>query len=204
MYLSELFALPGAAPKTFHGESTTGGVTELLGRKKDGSEIHAEYSVVDVSLGAMSRRLAIVIDVTERHEVEKLRKAFVAMVSHDLRTPLTSVAGFLQLLPMGVYGELAAKAVGEVNLAEGQVEQLIMLINDLLDLEKLEAGKLEMSRAQVVLRYHRLGARHRLFSCRNSPGRTDVRRVRSRRCGRWRALEAGVFENPHLHAAHLF
>lgn len=151
VYLSELFALPGAAPKTFHGESTTGGVTELLGRKKDGSEIHAEYSVVDVSLGAMSRRLAIVIDVTERHEVEKLRKAFVAMVSHDLRTPLTSVAGFLQLLPMGVYGELAAKAVGEVNLAEGQVEQLIMLINDLLDLEKLEAGKLEMSRAQVVL-----------------------------------------------------
>jgi PAS domain S-box-containing protein len=149
--LSQLFTLPGAVEKSFHGDGIAGGVVELLGRKKNGSELHVEYSVVDVSLGAKSRRLAIVIDITERHEVEKMRKAFVAMVSHDLRTPLTSVAGFLQLLPMGVYGELTAPAVGEVNLAEGQVEQLIMLINDLLDLEKLEAGKLEMSRSEVVL-----------------------------------------------------
>ncbi len=75
----------------------------------------------------------------------------MSMVSHDLRTPLTSVAGFLQLLPMGVYGNLAAPAMSEANVAEGQVEQLIMLINDLLDLEKLEAGKLELSKSKVDL-----------------------------------------------------
>lgn len=127
------------------------GVVELVARKQDQSELPVEFSVTDVSLGNMLRRLAIIIDVSAKHEVEKMRQAFVAMVSHELRTPLTSVAGFLQLLPMGVYGQIAGPAVDDAKVAEEHVEQLIMLINDLLDLEKLEAGKLEMTRTQISL-----------------------------------------------------
>ncbi|CAN5393044.1 hypothetical protein BH10CYA1_BH10CYA1_47590 [soil metagenome] len=149
--LSDHFFRPGPNPARFDQTSTVNGVIDLIGRKSDGSEVNVEFSVVDVSLASLARRLAIVIDVTERHEVEKLRQVFVSMVSHDLRTPLTSVSGFLQLLPMGVYGQIAAPAINEANVAEGQVEQLILLINDLLDLEKLEAGKLELSRTKVSL-----------------------------------------------------
>ncbi len=149
--LSDHFFKPALNSAPFNDTGTVNGVIDLVGRKSDGNNLNVEFSVVDVSLGALSRRLAIVIDVTERHEVEKLRQAFVSMVSHDLRTPLTSVSGFLQLLPMGVYGQIAEPAIAEGKAAEGQVEQLIMLINDLLDLEKLEAGKLEMSKAKVVL-----------------------------------------------------
>ena len=130
---------------------TTSGVVNLVACKRDRSELHVEFSVVDVSLGKLSRRLAIVIDVNEKHEMEKMRQAFVAMVSHELRTPLTSVAGFLQLLPMGVYGQISSPAIEQTSQAEAHVDQLIMLINDLLDLEKLQAGKLKMVRSRIVL-----------------------------------------------------
>lgn len=131
--------------------NTAGGATELLVRRQDGSEVNVEFSVVETPFLDNLSRLAIVIDVTERHAVEKLKQAFVAMVSHDLRTPLTSVAGFLQLLPMGVYGQLNSLALSEAESAEQQVEQLIMLINDLLDLEKLQAGKLDFVKTPCAL-----------------------------------------------------
>jgi PAS domain S-box-containing protein len=149
--LSSHFSTSGAKGVPLTGTTAIQGVVELIAHKKDRRELFVEFAVVDVSLSTISRRLAIVVDVSERHEVEKMRQAFVAMVSHELRTPLTSVAGFLQLLPMGVYGQIESKAINEASRAEGQVDQLIMLINELLDLEKLEAGKLEMAKAKVSL-----------------------------------------------------
>lgn len=149
--LSDYFGTTGAHAAPLTNVSSVEGVVELVASKKDRSELVVEFSVVDVSLGDLARRLAIVIDVTEKHEIEKMRQAFVAMVSHDLRTPLTSVAGFLQLLPMGVYGAIEPSAIKQAENAESHVEQLIMLINDLLDLEKMEAGKLEMVRDNILL-----------------------------------------------------
>jgi signal transduction histidine kinase len=149
--LSKHFAKTGTEPRPLNDTATVDGITELIAYTSNRNPLNVEFSVVDVSLGTSIRRLAIVVDVTERHAVEKMRQAFVAMVSHELRTPLTSVAGFLQLLPMGVYGSLEPVAVNEAGRAEMQVEQLIMLINDLLDLEKLEAGKLALSKTKVFL-----------------------------------------------------
>lgn len=71
-------------------------------------------------------------------EVQKLRQAFVAMVSHELKTPLTSVRAFLELLGMGAMGEVSAQAKQDAAAAEQNVVRLIKLINELLDLEKLE------------------------------------------------------------------
>ncbi len=84
-------------------------------------------------------------------EAARRKQELVAMVSHDLRTPLTSVQAALTLLEAGVYGELSDKARKEVTVAESNTTRLINLINDLLDIEKMEAGKLAMNCQNIPL-----------------------------------------------------
>lgn len=123
----------------------------LLARTVSGEEMNVELSMVTIALGNRLRKLATVVDVTARVELEKMKQAFVAMVSHDLRTPLTSVGGFLQLMPAGVYGSMPPEAIQEGEVAQRHTDHLISLINDLLDLEKLKAGQLEMSRVDTAI-----------------------------------------------------
>ena len=77
-------------------------------------------------------------------EAARRKQELVSMVSHDLRTPLTSVQASLTLLSEGVLGVLPARAVKEVTNAENNTTRLINLINDLLDIEKMEAGQLRI------------------------------------------------------------
>ncbi len=84
-------------------------------------------------------------------EVEEMKQQFVAMVSHDLRTPLTSVCGFLELLQHGAYGSLSEQGQKRTQLAERNISRLISLINDLLDMEKLESGRLELIPENIPL-----------------------------------------------------
>lgn len=77
-------------------------------------------------------------------EAQKVRQAFVAMISHELRTPLASVKAYLQLLNMDGYGEIPAQAKDSGLKAERSIQRLIGLINDLLDMEKLAAGKMSL------------------------------------------------------------
>jgi signal transduction histidine kinase len=151
--LFEHFAQVGVnnKPRPLYDTNTVEGVVRMFAYKNDRSALPVEFSVTDVSISNILRRLATVIDISEKVEVEKMKAAFVSMISHELRTPLTSVSGFLQLLPMGAYGELSPRAGEAAAVAEVDVDRLITLINDLLDLEKLEAGKLEMARAQFDL-----------------------------------------------------
>jgi PAS domain S-box-containing protein len=81
-------------------------------------------------------------DITARQEVERLKSEFIAVVSHELRTPLTSVHGSLRLLTGGAAGPLNPRAIGMIEVASRNTERLIQLINDLLDMEKIESGKL--------------------------------------------------------------
>lgn len=91
-------------------------------------------------------------DITERKQIERMKREFVAMVSHDLRTPLTSIQGFLTLLEAGIFGELNKSGTENLAIAEGSITRLIKLINDLLDVERLESGKLELHPSNVALR----------------------------------------------------
>jgi signal transduction histidine kinase len=84
-------------------------------------------------------------------EVEEMKQQFVAMVSHDLRTPLTSVCGFLEMLRQGAYGDLSSQGSQRTQLAERNIQRLIALINDLLDMEKLESGQLELIQELIPL-----------------------------------------------------
>lgn len=84
-------------------------------------------------------------------QAEKMKMQLMAMVSHDLRSPLTSVQGTLTLLQMGALGEISAQAKERVEHAESDVERLIKLSNDLLDIEKLASGKLDMHCEMISL-----------------------------------------------------
>ncbi|MBX9722022.1 MAG: cell wall metabolism sensor histidine kinase WalK, partial [Candidatus Obscuribacterales bacterium] len=77
-------------------------------------------------------------------EAARRKQELVSMVSHDLRTPLTSVQASLTLLSEGVLGSLPARAHKEITNAENNTSRLINLINDLLDIEKMEAGQLRI------------------------------------------------------------
>ena len=103
-----------------------------------------EVSVNEFETLEGQRLLVLITDVTERHEVERLKQEFISMVSHELRSPLNSVLGFLDNLPMGIYGELNEKGQDKVRVAERSITRLIKLINDLLDLDKMETRGLTM------------------------------------------------------------
>jgi len=96
--------------------------------------------------GRIAGVVGIATDITERARIERLKNEFVSIVSHELRTPLTSIRGSLGLLDGGVVGELEQRTSSLVKIALGNTERLIRLVNDILDLDKIETGKLELRR----------------------------------------------------------
>lgn len=90
--------------------------------------------------------LTVAVDISERLNAERVKDEFVSTVSHELRTPLTSVRGAVDLL--GTMGDtLPADAISLIDIARKNAERLLRLINDILDLQKLEAGHLALVRA---------------------------------------------------------
>lgn len=89
--------------------------------------------------------LGIAIDISERKEVEKVKNEFISIVSHELRTPLTSIHGSICLLAEGVAGKQSSKALDLLNIALKNTERLIRLINDILDIDKIESGKMRFN-----------------------------------------------------------
>lgn len=88
-------------------------------------------------------------DITERKRIENLKKDFVNLLSHDLRTPLTSIQAFLEMLSMGMYDESLPEMRTKAKYSEVDVARLISMINSLLDLEKMEAGHIEIVTAET-------------------------------------------------------
>ena len=114
--------------------------THLHARQQNGALLP-----VEASLGAMALPDGIHVvvafrDVSERERAEELRARFLSTVSHELRTPLTSVIGALGLLRGGMVADVPADAQRLVAIAETNATRLIRLVNDLLDIETLEAG----------------------------------------------------------------
>lgn len=117
---------------------------DSMARRVNGELFPAELHVSKFSTQGGKHFLVTIQDVTERHEMEKLKREFVSMVSHDLRTPLTAVQGTLDLLEENTYGELTEHGHKRVKVANESIDRLINLINDLLDIEKMEAGKMRL------------------------------------------------------------
>src|SRR5262249_28981622 len=128
-----------------------GQVREIEGRRADGSEFPADVALSEMQLGERRLMVAIVRDASERKRVDRLKNEFVSTVSHELRTPLTSIAGSLGLLAGGAAGAIPDGAKRLITIAHQNSQRLIRLINDILDLEKIESGKLAFKRAPLDL-----------------------------------------------------
>lgn len=90
--------------------------------------------------GVLTGFLSVARDITESLRSEQAKNAFIATVNHELRTPLTVINGALKLVNSGALGALSTQAATVLRAAEGNGERLGLLINDLLDAEKLAAG----------------------------------------------------------------
>ncbi len=103
--------------------------------------------------GAGRRRFSsiatIARDISEAKKVARMKNEFVSTVSHELRTPLTSIRGALGLLEGGVMGKLDDAVLEIIHIARTNSDRLVRLINDMLDLDKIEAGTLEMTLREV-------------------------------------------------------
>jgi PAS domain S-box-containing protein len=121
--------------------------------RKDGSRFRGSLVVTALTGpdGQISGYLGILADITERKKMERMKSEFISTVSHELRTPLTSIRGSLGLLAGGVLGTLSEKAASMVKIAHQNSERLVRIINDILDIEKIEAGKLELHSQRVGL-----------------------------------------------------
>lgn len=94
---------------------------------------------------------AVARDITRQREVDRMKDEFLSVVSHELRTPLTAVRGSLGLLASGKMGKLEERGQRMIEIAEQNSDRLVRLVNDILDLEKIESGKEEMQREEVEL-----------------------------------------------------
>ncbi|MBD2562130.1 PAS domain S-box protein [Nostoc linckia FACHB-391] len=115
---------------------------------KDGHLVVLETSGSPVfdHQGVFQGYRGIARDITERREIERLKDEFVSVVSHELRTPLTSIRGALGLLANGVLRTQPEKGQRMLDIAVNNTDRLVRLINDILDIERIESGKVTMTR----------------------------------------------------------
>lgn len=118
---------------------------------KDGHKIPVDLGLSEMYIGTRRLFVGIVRDISERLEIDRMKSGFVSTVSHELRTPLTSIGGSLGLLAGGAAGPLTTKAAKLIDIAKQNSDRLVRLINDILDLEKAESGKLELRMEEQAL-----------------------------------------------------
>ncbi|MBI1417461.1 MAG: PAS domain S-box protein [Limimaricola sp.] len=121
-----------------------GRVTELEAVRRNGERFPIELAVSEIVDGGDRFFIGIIRDITERRKVERMQSEFLATVSHELRTPLTSIRGTLSLLNANVFGPLEEKAQIMVGAALTNAERLGAMVDEVLDLEKLTQGKMEV------------------------------------------------------------
>ena len=124
---------------------------EFKVRRKDGAVRifdNTTSSMFD-DRGRLVGRISVNRDVTEQREVDRMKQEFISVVSHELRTPLTSIMGSLGLIKSGAMGEVAGDVKGMIDIAHSNSDRLVRLINDILDLEKIEAGRMEFKSEQL-------------------------------------------------------
>ena len=117
--------------------------------------LRADGTIIPVEITAsplldkerISGAVVVFRDVTQRQEVDRMKNEFLSVVSHELRTPLTAIRGSLGLLATGAMMELTPRVERVVGIAVDSSERLTRLINDILDIERIQSGRLPMTTA---------------------------------------------------------
>jgi len=120
--------------------------------RKDGTSFPVEYTSSPIHKdGKLTGAVVVFRDISERREIDRVKDTFVSMVSHELRTPLTSIIGALGMLHGNVAGDLPRQAESLITIAHENSTRLVRLINDLLDMEKIGTGNLELANRELEL-----------------------------------------------------
>jgi PAS domain S-box-containing protein len=118
--------------------------------RKDGASIPVEYSASPlIEDGQISGMVVAFQDVSERRRLEKMKDEFISTVSHELRTPLTSLRASLGLISSGTLDKRPEKQRQMIQMAIGNCDRLVRLVNDILDFDSVERGKLPLDRRGV-------------------------------------------------------
>lgn len=126
-----------------------GSIREVEGRRSDGGTFPMDLAVSEMFLGGKRMFTGIVRDITERKKVDRMKNEFISTVSHELRTPLTSIMGSLGLIRGGATGDIPDQASSLLDIAHNNADRLVRLINDILDIEKIEYGQMDFNIAPV-------------------------------------------------------
>jgi len=132
--------------KNYHGtgkRKIIGIGREVEGRRKDGSVFPLDLSVSEINIGDRNIYSGIVRDITERKQMETMKDEFISTVNHELRTPLTSIQGSLGLMMAMSSQTVDEKSRKLLQLSYDNCQRLSRLVNDILDMEKIAAGKME-------------------------------------------------------------
>lgn len=122
---------------------------EIYGLCKDGSKLPMEVNKRRLSLQLRNIDVITLHDITSLKQITEIKDQFISTVSHELRTPLTSIHATLSLILGGIGGDISEKNTELLSLAYKNSERLNTLINDLLDVQKLDEGKLTMKLEKV-------------------------------------------------------
>jgi PAS domain S-box-containing protein len=110
--------------------------------KADGNAFPAEYVLTPIAnQGRFAGSVLSFRDISQRYALDRLKDEFISTVSHELRTPLTSIRGALGLLSSGILGDVNDKAANLLRIALTNSDRLVRLINDILDLERIQSGR---------------------------------------------------------------
>lgn len=132
----------GVAPVAIH--------TVILETREEHPRVFHEFSApAQNEAGQVVGRIYVYRDVTKETEVDRMKTEFIATVSHELRTPMTSIKGSLGLVLGGIAGPLPQEAQELLTIAQHNTDRLIRLINDILDISRIEAGKMEIKKGPL-------------------------------------------------------
>lgn len=120
----------------------------LVSKRKDGTLYDQELTlspIVDAA-GELTHIVAVKRDVTERQAIERMKDEFVSVVSHELRTPLAAIQGGLSLLASGLMSAQSERGQRVIEIAAESVDHLVLLVNDILEVERLALGKVPLEK----------------------------------------------------------
>lgn len=119
---------------------------EIFGRRRDGREFPAEASISKLDLENETIYTVYLQDISDRKQIERMKDEFISVVSHELRTPLTSIHGSLGMLASGLITGDSEQGKRLLQIATDSTERLVRLINDILDIERIESGRVKMEK----------------------------------------------------------
>lgn len=124
---------------------------EVRGYRQNGQPLTREMMLSRMEVHGRTLFTVMLHDISARKQADRFKNEFISTVSHELRTPLTSISGSLSLVAGGVVGEVSSEIRELIDIAKINSERLTLLVNDILDMDKLAAGKLDVVPERIDL-----------------------------------------------------